>query len=788
MFTVALICGGPSPERGISLNSARSVLDHLCSDSVHIQPFFVDQKCAFFAIPPEQLYSNTTADFDFRLREHYQALSEADLRVALSHCDIVLPLIHGTFGEDGVLAQKLEAWNIPFIGNSSSACAQAYHKDKAQAYLSKNKLPVLPYFVVEPSSLSSSDLDAFWQKHVNDKAILKPTAGGSSIDVYVMDSPEAVRDQAQILFSRHERLLVQPFYRATELSLTVLENGPGNLVALPPTSTEILHVGDNIFTYRAKYLPSYTTHNYTPAPLPVNTLQDIQDTACKIFRLFGLRDFARFDGWYDSQRGFICFDINPMSGLEESNFFFKQAACCGLNHSSVLSLILKNACARNHITLPQESSSTSITKQSLPVIFGGASTERQVSVMSGRNVWLKLQRSNLVHPYAVFLDRMQQVWHIPYALALHHTVEEIEADIENYRNRPQVLRDHLAGIASSLGTTYHSNEKLDPIPLEAFVQSLAQNETPMLFLGLHGGIGEDGSLQQTLDAHDVTYNGCGPQAAAICMDKALTRSILRDADIDGVISSPQYVWSAGKSGYSEPDWHAICTHTQHEGPFIIKPLRDGCSSGIVRIENPHDLAQYADFMAQKISSIPVDSFSGQPQPVDIDVHAKSLLIEPYVITDAVTVSDLKLHHSPNTGWLELTVVVLEQSGQYQALTPSITVSESAVLSVEEKFQGGTGINLTPPPKELLQAQDLERIRDLVCQCAKALGIRQYARLDIFYHRLDQCMQVIEANTLPALTPSTVLFQQALACEKPLQPRQFLEKLIQEAMVRTEKVV
>jgi D-alanine-D-alanine ligase-like ATP-grasp enzyme len=67
IFKLALLCGGPSPERGISLNSARSVLDHLGSDLVEICPIYFDYQCRAYKISPAQLYSNTPSDFDFKL-------------------------------------------------------------------------------------------------------------------------------------------------------------------------------------------------------------------------------------------------------------------------------------------------------------------------------------------------------------------------------------------------------------------------------------------------------------------------------------------------------------------------------------------------------------------------------------------------------------------------------------------------------------------------------------------------------------------------------------------------
>ncbi len=122
--------------------------------------------------------------------------------------------------------------------------------------------------------------------------------------------------------------------------------------------------------------------------------------------------------------------------------------------------------------------------------------------------------------------------------------------------------------------------------------------------------------------------------------------------------------------------------------------------------------------------------------------------------------------------------VLEERGKVRALSPSLTVAEGEVLTVEEKFQGGTGINLTPPPPRLAGPKVLEKVKLSVARVAEKLGLEGYARMDLFMNVRTGDILVIEVNTTPALTPSTVLFHQALAEKKPLYPFDFLEKIIE----------
>src|SRR5271167_1337235 len=100
---IAVICGGPSAERGISLNSARSVMDHLTPLGHAITPIYCDTQKRFYRLQPSQLYSNTPSDFDFKLKHAAKPLSEAAFIEECRKTDIVFPAIHGAFGEDGEL-------------------------------------------------------------------------------------------------------------------------------------------------------------------------------------------------------------------------------------------------------------------------------------------------------------------------------------------------------------------------------------------------------------------------------------------------------------------------------------------------------------------------------------------------------------------------------------------------------------------------------------------------------------------------------------------------------------
>lgn len=204
VLKVGLICGGPSAERGILLNSARSVLDHIQGDDLHVSCYYIDPNLNAYAISSAQVYSNTPADFDFKLESlarGFATLTEFVEHLAAS-VDIVFPVIHGRFGEDGGIQELLEKANVPFVGTRSKECRTAFDKYDASLELKRQGFITVPNFVLQGSELDEFGLSRWFFDNQLDansgKVVVKPTRAGSSIGVTVAygvsDSLNKVRD------------------------------------------------------------------------------------------------------------------------------------------------------------------------------------------------------------------------------------------------------------------------------------------------------------------------------------------------------------------------------------------------------------------------------------------------------------------------------------------------------------------------------------------------------------------------------------------------------------------
>ncbi|KAK7294798.1 hypothetical protein RJT34_17694 [Clitoria ternatea] len=873
---VGLICGGPSAERGISLNSARSLLDHLQEDDLHVSCYYIDCNLNSFAISSAQVYSNTPADFDFKLESLAQSFqSLADLAKHLATAvDIVFPVIHGQFGEDGGIQELLEKYNVPFVGTGSNECRQAFDKYKASVELRKHGFVTVPNFLVQGYETNKSELSEWFKRHQLDpdlgKVVVKPTRGGSSIGVRVAYGVNDSLVKANEIISEgiDNKVLVEIFLDGgSEFTAIVLDVGSGSNrcpVALLPTEVELLFRGANdvkekdaIFNYRRKYLPTQQVAYHTPPRFPLDVIENIRRGASLLFQQLSLQDFARIDGWFlpnpgsklsSSEREFgrtesgtiIFTDINLISGMEQTSFLFQQASKVGFSHTNILRSIIHHACLRfpNLASVrgisgqvPSRSKSIQLNK-SFPrhegarkvfVIFGGDTSERQVSLMSGTNVWLNLLAFHdlevtpfLLSPvseYASSVDmekeaddaRNRTLWSLPYSLVLRHTTEEVLAAcieaIEPDRAaitsdlRKKVMNDLMEGLMDHNWFTGFdiADELPEKFSLRQWIK-LAKEVKATVFIAVHGGIGEDGTLQFLLDAEGVPYTGPGTMASKICMDKVATSAALKHLVKSGVLTIHKDVWRKDNLSNKPINdiWHELNQKLQCK-TLCVKPAKDGCSTGVARLCCSKDLAVYVKALEDCLLRIPPNSLSKAHGMIEMpSPPPEHLIFEPFIETDEIVVASNSRNETAqglmwkgNSRWVEITVGVIGKCGSMHSLSPSVTVKETGdILSLEEKFQGGTGINLTPPPLSIMGETALSRCKQRIELIANTLQLEGFSRIDAFVNVDSGEVLIIEVNTVPGMTPSTVLIHQALAEQPPIYPHQFFRKLLDLASERS----
>ena len=775
-----LLCGGPSPERNISLNSARTVYDHL-EKEFDIDIVFIDKNLKKFAISGGFLYSNTTTDFDFKLKNEGTELDEHEFEQKLKNSDIILPIMHGEYAEDGQIQKEFEKLKIPFIGPGSETCEKIYDKKNAEDFLQKNGFFTVPKIFINKKTNLKNQISDFCEKNGLKEFIVKPVRGGSSFGIrHIKNVDDAVNyiNNSQ----DYEDFVVEKRCLGKEFTVIVLQN-KNTPVALMPTEIEVKDKENIIFDTRRKYLATNETHYHCPPRFSTEIINKIRENSEKLFSLANAKDFLRIDGWLLDDGNLYFSDFNPISGMEQNSFIFQQAAKIGMTHKEVLNFIIDSCAFRNNIKINKKNVIKSKNLKKVNIIFGGTTSERQVSLLSGSNVWLKLLKSdNLnVTPFLLYKEDMSlndalqnfKVLKLPYYMVLNHTVEEI---IYQYRHDNSEFDDYINNIRKKLNLNQIKFEHPESYTLLNFLKSL-QKDKAYLFIALHGGFGENGDFQKILERMRIKFNGSREVVAKLCMNKFNTGKAVNSMNLRGVRSAKQRLLNINFIQKNEPSviWRQLVEKLGEK--IIIKPNCDGSSSGIVPLETEKDFENYLNLIKNKSEIIPKNTFKSQESVINMGKNTKELLIEEFIETDKISIKDGKIDWNKKTGWLELTVGVLEKKHIYHALNPSITVAENmSILSVEEKFQGGTGINITPPPKEMINENFLKKIKKNLEIISKNIGIKDYCRIDIFANVITEEMIIIEFNTLPALTPSTVIFQQAAKESEFMNPLDFILKI------------
>ncbi len=417
---------------------------------------------------------------------------------------------------------------------------------------------------------------------------------------------------------------------------------------------------------------------------------------------------------------------------------------------------------------------------SIGIIMGGFTAERHISVESGRNIYEKLASSGRYRPIPIFLTgspEQHQLFILPINVLLkdsaddiHEKLSRVSAHLSEQQNSLQAIQAEAAAItAKYAGTFITQPQPITYQELGAYVDSV--------FIALHGRPGEDGTLQAILESYGIPYNGSGIKSSQLTIDKFATNQFLRS---QGVQVAEQTVvlkeeWESRQEDVIQ-DIEARFSY-----PFIAKPVDEGCSAAVVKIQNQAMLKVYAAAAFRKEAQVsPVYT-----QMLGLKPQAPFPQYERFLVESLVVQGDAA-HFLEITGGL-LTHLDEHGNRSYELFEPSEAVAVEGILSVEEKFLAGEGQNITParfhPDPAINQSIGRQVKRELE-KVARLLDIEGYARIDAFVkiYKPDQVeTYIIEVNSLPGMTPATCIFHQSAL--NGYTPLDFMHAIIQYGLKR-----
>jgi len=609
--------------------------------------------------------------------------------------------------------------------------------------------------------------------------------------------PEILLKRLDVLFKNNEKVfleadhnetevVIEQFISGKEFSCIVIGDENGEPLALPPT--EIVK-GKDLFDYKSKYLPGLS-RKVTPILIPDGEITRIRHACESLYSYFSFDVYARIDGFYNEQGKIFLNDPNTTSGMMPSSFFFHQAAEIGLNPSQFLTFIIRNSLrARKEkgmisSVLPELLSRLDEKLNSLStapdhrigvaVIMGGYSTERHISIESGRNIYEKLSSSPKYRPIPVFLtgnETEHELYILPIQVLLKDNADDIRQKVEHF-SRVAIL-DRIEKEAEMITRKYAPNTMgFEP-------KKISYEKLPELcsavFIALHGRPGEDGAVQKRLEEVGLPYNGSGIESSQITINKFETNRILREK---GFLVADSALIT--RESWTEKETTVLGNLSF---PLIAKPADEGCSSAVVKLKNESMLRAYADLTFRA-------SVEKNPELcaiLNIDVKDEFPQKDYFLLEDFID-REGALHFLEITGGM-LTKYDVSGELTYQIFEASEALAEGEILSLAEKFLAGEGQNITPAryasnPKDA--AAISAQVKAVFEAVARTLNVQGYCRIDAFVRIFEPSkvdVIIIEINSLPGMTPATCIYHQAAM--EGMKPYEFIDSILTFGMQRQQ---
>ena len=360
---VAVVFGGRSSEHAISCVTAGSVLKAIDPERYDVVPIGIapDGRWVLESGDTEHL-ALTSAD---RLPQvdgsrATVALSNEDgasrlvvheassVPRTLGEVDVVFPLLHGPWGEDGTIQGLLEMAGVRYVGAGVLASAAGMDKHYMKIVFQAHGLPVLPYTVITPRRWETDP--ALCRDAVDSlgyPVFVKPCRGGSSIGISKVNDASEL-DEAVEEARRHDpKVLVEAAaVGGREIECGVIE-GTGNEPPQASVVAEITIDGSHEFyDFAAKYLPEEHTELDVPADLPDHLAKRVQELAVEAFEALSCEGLARVDFFVLPDESVVINEINTMPGFTPTSMFPRMWAASGLDYPALVDRLLQLALRR----------------------------------------------------------------------------------------------------------------------------------------------------------------------------------------------------------------------------------------------------------------------------------------------------------------------------------------------------------------------------------------------------------------------------------------------------------
>lgn len=339
-LNVAVLMGGLSSERAVSLSTGRMILESLDKDKYNVMPVdtAVFSGSARRILPGSETEVAAISEAEKGLKSIGPLYSITDMVASKDYkVDVAFIALHGKYGEDGTIQGMLELLGIPYTGSGVLASALAMDKIMSKRVLRFSDVPV-------PESIDFTDKaelnNIFLEEIVlplGYPIIVKPNRQGSTIGMRKVESEKELRQAVEEAFKYDSQALIEQFVTGTEITVGVLGNG--NPQALP--IIEIVPA-KGFYDYEAKYTPG-ATNEIVPARISESATERARALALTAHKALGCRGMSRVDMIVKPDDDIVVLEVNTIPGMTPTSLLPTAAKAAGIEFPELLDRLIQLA-------------------------------------------------------------------------------------------------------------------------------------------------------------------------------------------------------------------------------------------------------------------------------------------------------------------------------------------------------------------------------------------------------------------------------------------------------------
>lgn len=341
-LNVAIICGGLSSEHEISCISAGGVLKGLDSSKFNAILLGITKTGKWVLLPNDyalEISAGKLPTVDENAPAVVADVHGFSVNGKTLEIDVVFPVLHGPYGEDGTIQGMLEIANLPYVGSGVLASAVAMDKSFAKPIFAAAGIDVADGIVVTSRDKQIAIDDLAYPVFV------KPARGGSSRGTHKVKSVDGLNAALKDAFLYDHKVMIEQAINGREIECAVLESN--GVVTASVVGEIIIDSKFEFYDFEAKYLDGATTVKI-PADIPQVAAQEIREKAVQAFKALGCSGLARCDFFYTNNGEVIINEINTMPGFTGTSMYPKLMSASGVDYKSLISELIDTALKRTN--------------------------------------------------------------------------------------------------------------------------------------------------------------------------------------------------------------------------------------------------------------------------------------------------------------------------------------------------------------------------------------------------------------------------------------------------------